>query len=60
MTDIVINDASYRELKSENDEYSKVSGSKINPNKTEILKFGNFQNLPEEYVKDHIKVLGIY
>ena len=60
MTDIVINDASYRELKSENEEYSKVSGSKINPNKTEILKFGNFQNLPEQYVKDHIKVLGIY
>ena len=24
------------------------------------FKFGNFQNLPEEYVKDHIKVLGIY
>ena len=58
LTALVTTDRSYQELKCENEAYSKVSGSKINDQKTEILKKGNFETLEKEYIKEDIKVLG--
>ena len=60
ITDIIINDSSFKALEIENKKYSEASGSKINPEKTEILKFGNFESLSEEYVKKDVKILGCF
>ena len=43
--------------------YGQYSGSKINENKTEILPFGKWisdkNNLPNQYIRDKIKIFGI-
>ena len=58
LTTLITTDRSYQELKRENEAYSKVSGSKINDLKTEILRKGNFETLEREYIKENVKVLG--
>ena len=60
MTVMIASDMSYVALEQENNLFSKVSGSKINMEKTEVLKYGNFEAIPKIYIKETIKVLGCY
>ena len=60
MTAIITTDMSFNELEKENDLFSKVSGSKINMEKTEVLKYGLFEAIPKQYCKATIKVLGCF
>ena len=46
---------SYKYLENENLEYCKVSGSKINTDKTEIYTQGNIEGLPKTLQKKSIK-----
>ena len=57
---MIASDMSYVILEHENKLFSKVSGSKINMEKTEVLKYGRFEAIPKIYVKDTIKVLECY
>ena len=54
------NDRSYLELKKETNNFGKISGSRINEDKTEILVRGNFEVIPQHLIKKSIKVLGCY
>ena len=60
MTVMITSDMSYVFLEQVNKLFSKVSGSKINMEKTEVLKYGNFEAIPKIYIKETIKVLGCY
>ena len=60
MTVMIASDMSYAALEQENKLFSEVSGSKINMEKTEVLKYGKFEAIPKIYVKDSIKVLGCF
>ena len=60
MTVMIITDISYKELEKENILFSKVSGSKIIMDKTEVLLNGFFEVIPKCYIKDTIKVLGCF
>lgn len=55
---------SYNELKIELSKYEEISGSKINKEKCGILKIGKWEkieiNLPNNLIKDNIKIFGIY
>ena len=46
MTVMITTNMSYVALKSENKLFSKVSGSKMNMEKTEVLKNGMFEAIP--------------
>ena len=60
---IIKNTNSYNKLQEETKDYSKNSGSKINNDKTEILAFGNWDQLKmqisDALFKTNIKVYGI-
>ena len=61
---IIENEVSYKYVNREYKDYGKVSGSKINDQKTEVFLIGNakernLNEIPKEYIKDTIKVLGI-
>ena len=60
---IIKNTNSYNKLQEETKDYSKNSGSKINNDKTEILAFGNWDQLKmqisDALIKTNIKVYGI-
>ena len=63
-TIVIIKDKkSYKYLNEETNLFGKNSGSKINQDKTEILTFGNWEDLkeitPANLFKDKIKVYGI-
>ena len=60
MTAIVKNDSSYSELRKETTNFSTVSGSKINEEKTEVFVRGGFTITPKKIIKKSIKVLGCY
>ena len=60
MTVMITTDISYKELEKENILFSKISGSKINMDKTEVLVNGYFEVIPKCYIKDTIKVLGCF
>ena len=60
MTVMIITDISYKELEKENILFSKISGSKINMDETEVLVNGYFEVIPKCYIKDTIKVLGCF
>ena len=51
MTVMIASDMSYVVLEKENNLFSMVSGSKINMEKTEVLKYGNFEAIPKIYIK---------
>ena len=57
LTAIITTNIPYSELKHEVSNYSNIAGSKVNNNKTEILRKGEFQSIEKEYVKNNIKVL---
>ena len=64
-TTVIIRDQkSYYSLKNETKNFSKASGSKINDEKTEILTFGDWENLKLEtsksIFKEKIKVYGVF
>ena len=60
---IIKNKKSFSNLNKETKTYSENSGSKINQDKTEILTFGNWDDLkesnPENLFKNKIKVYGV-
>ena len=60
---IIKDKKSYKYLNEETNLFGKNSGSKINQDKTEILTFGNWEDLkeitPANLFKDKIKVYGI-
>ena len=62
-TVIIRSQTSYYSLKTETKNFSKASGPKINNEKTEILTFGNWENLKLEtsksLFKEKIKVYGV-
>ena len=64
-TTVIIRDQkSYYSLKNETKNFSKASGSKINDEKTEILTFGDWENIKLEtsksIFKEKIKVYGVF
>ena len=63
MSSFISNKTSYNYLIQEFITYGQYSGSKINENKTEILPFGKWildkNNLPNQYIRDKIKIFGI-
>ena len=52
---MITTDISYKELEKENILFSKISGTKINMDKTEVLLNGFFEVIPKCYIKDTIK-----
>ena len=62
-TVIIRSQTSYYSLKTETKNFSKASGPKINNEKTEILTFGDWENLKLEtsksLFKEKIKVYGV-
>ena len=58
LTAIITSNQSYPELHKEIITYNNVAGSKVNTDKTEILKKGNFDYIEDQYVKNNIKLLG--
>ena len=59
-TAILTTALSYKYLQQENNNYSIVSGSKINSDKTEIFNPDNIEGLPTKDQKDTIKIFGYY
>lgn len=59
---LVSSEMSYTYLMDEYKHYSKISGAKINNDKTEILKIGKWKDkqiLPIHLIKKYIKIFGI-
>ena len=63
-TVILENENSYYHLNNEIKNFEKISGSKINDNKLQILIIGEnnkpLDQLPLKYVKENIKIYGVY
>ena len=63
-TVILENENSYYHLNNEIKKFEKISGSKINDNKLQILIIGEnnkpLDQLPLKYVKEYIKIYGVY
>jgi hypothetical protein len=63
-TNFIKDPKSFKHLEKEYEKFGKASRSKINHDKTEILKKGNWRGnhpgLPPHYVKPRVKALGIY
>ena len=52
ITSIITTDTSYTQIQKEYKNYGKVSGSKINEDKTEFLTFGVFEGISKNiYIK---------
>ena len=62
-TVIIKHENSYYYLNEEIKKFEKVSGSKINDNKLQILIVGenehDFKVIPKDYIKDNIKIYGV-
>ena len=54
LTAIIASNQSYPELHKEIINYYNVAGAKVNTDKTEILKKGNFDYIEDQYVKNNI------
>jgi hypothetical protein len=63
-TNFIKNPDSFKHLMKEYEQFGEASGSKINHEKTEILKIGNWRGnhpgLPPQYIKSKVKALGIF
>jgi hypothetical protein len=63
-THFITNTHSFQKLINQYNSFGKALGALINHNKTEILLIGNWRGnhpgLPPEYIKPHVKILGVY
>ena len=63
-TNFIIDYNSFQHLIKEYEAFGRASGSKINHDKTEILKIGNWRGnhpgLPPHQIKERVKALGIF